>query len=116
MGANTFLPYSPRDKFSFTLAYSIPDQWRWGIETSWVGNQYLYDNGRVPNYWFWAAAIERMFGKVSLVLNAENLFNVQQIQFGPVVTGPRNNPSIAPLWAPQEGRIVNLALRYKLKH
>ncbi|CCH03634.1 Colicin I receptor (plasmid) [Fibrella aestuarina BUZ 2] len=116
VGANTFLPYSPRDKFSFTLAYSIPDQWRWGIETSWVGNQYLYDNGRVPNYWFWAAAIERMFGKVSLVLNAENLFNVQQIQFGPVVTGPRNNPSIAPLWAPQEGRIVNLALRYKLKH
>ncbi|MEZ0610691.1 TonB-dependent receptor domain-containing protein [Fibrella sp. WM1] len=116
VGANTFLPYSPRDKFSLTLAYSLPDKWRWGIESSWVGNQYLYDNQRVPNYWFWAAAIERMFGKVSLVLNAENLFNVQQIQYGPVVTGPRNNPNTAPLWAPQEGRIVNLALRYKLRH
>ncbi|CCH02136.1 Colicin I receptor [Fibrella aestuarina BUZ 2] len=114
VGANTFLPYSPRDKFSLTLAYSIPAKWRWGIESSWVGNQYLYDNQRVPNYWFWAAAIERMFGKVSVVLNAENLFNVQQIQYSPVVTGPRNSPTIAPLWAPQEGRIVNLALRYKL--
>lgn len=114
IGANTFLPYSPRDKFSLTLAYSIPDKWRFGIESSWVGNQYLYDNQLVPNYWFWAAALERMFGKVSIVLNAENLFNVQQIQYGPVVTGSRNNPTTAPLWGPQEGRIVNLALRYKL--
>ena len=115
VGANTFLPFSPRDKFSLTLAYSIPDKWRLGIESSWVGNQYLYDNQLVPNYWFWAAAAERMFGKVSLVLNVENLFNVQQIQYGPVVTGPRNNPSTTALWGPQEGRIVNLAVRYKLR-
>ena len=115
VGANSFLPFSPRDKFSLTLAYSIPDKWRLGVESSWVGNQYLYDNQLVPNYWFWAAAVERIFGKVSLVLNAENLFNVQQIQYGPVVTGPRNNPSTAPLWGPQEGRIVNLAVRYKLR-
>ncbi|NID13118.1 TonB-dependent receptor [Fibrivirga algicola] len=116
VGANTFLPYSPRDKFSLTLAYSVPDKWRWGIESSWVGNQYLYDNKLVPDYWFWAASIERKFGLVSLVLNAENLFNVQQIQYSDVVTGSRTNPSTAPLWAPQEGRIVNLALRYKLDH
>ncbi|MBO0951617.1 TonB-dependent receptor [Fibrella forsythiae] len=114
IGANTFLPYSPRDKFSLTLAYSIPDKWRFGIESSWVGNQYLYDNQLVPNYWFWAAAVERMLGKVSLVLNAENLFNVQQINYGSVVSGPRNSPNTVPLWGPQEGRIVNLALRYKL--
>ena len=113
-GEKTYVPFSPQDKFSLTLAYSVPEKWRFGIESSWVGNQYLYDNQKVPNYWFWAAAVERMFGHVSLILNAENLFNVQQLNYGPVVTGPTNAPTIQPLWGPQEGIIVNLALKYKL--
>lgn len=113
---NTFLPYSPQDKFSLTMAYSFPGKWRFGIESSWVGNQYLYNNQRVPNYWFWAAAVERKFEPLSLVLNVENLFNVRQSDYGPVVTGPLDNPTIAPIWAPQEGLIVNVALKYQLRH
>jgi len=111
-----FVPFNPRDKGSLTVAYEIPDTWRFGIEASWVGNQYIYNNQRVASYYFWATAVERMFGRFHLILNAENLFNVQQINFGPVVTGDVRNPSIAPLWGPQQGRIVNLALKYQLKH
>ena len=111
-----FVPFNPRDKFSLTVAYEVPDKWRVGIEASWVGDQYIYNNQRVSDYYFWAAAVERMFGRFHLILNAENIFNVQQINFRPVVTGDVRNPSIAPLWAPQEGRIVNLALKYQLKH
>lgn len=111
----TFVPFNPRDKFSLTVAYEIPDKWRMGIEASWVGNQYLYTDQRVPSYWFWAAALERLFGRWHVILNAENIFNVQQFKLtGPVVTGDNRNPSIAPLWTPQEGRIVNLALKYQL--
>ncbi|GAB3892699.1 TonB-dependent receptor [Larkinella knui] len=113
LSENTYVPFSPQDKFSLTLAYHIPEKWRFGIESSWVGNQYVYDNRRVANYWFWAAAIERMLGHFSLILNAENIFNIQQLKYGPVVTGPINNPTVQPLWAPQEGRIVNLAIKYK---
>ena len=71
----------------------------------------------MPNYYFWALAVERMFGPLHIILNAENLFNVQQINLtGPVYSGDVRNPSFAPLWAPQEGRIVNLALKYQLHH
>ncbi len=111
----TYIPFSPQDKGSLTLAYSIPDKWRAGIEASWVGNQYIYDNQRVSNYYFWALAVERMLGHVSLILNAENLLNVRQSDYGPVVTGSNLNPSIAPLWGPQEGRIINFAIKYHLK-
>ncbi len=111
----TYIPFSPQDKGSLTLAYSIPDKWRAGIEASWVGNQYIYDNQRVQNYYFWAFAIERMLGHVSLVLNAENLFNVRQSDYGTIISGSNLNPSIAPLWGPQEGRIVNFAVKYHLK-
>ncbi len=116
-GADTYIPFNPRDKFSLTVAYDIEGKWRMGIESSWVGNQYLYNNQSVPNYYFWALAVERMFGPLHIILNAENLFNVQQINLtGPVYSGDVRNPSFAPLWAPQEGRIVNLALKYQLHH
>jgi outer membrane receptor for ferrienterochelin and colicins len=114
-GESAYLPFSPQDKFSLTLAYTVENKWRFGIESSFVGSQYLYDNQRVKNYAFWAAAIERKFGNhLSLILNAENVLNIKQSDYENVVTGTLQNPSFRPIWAPQEGAIVNLALKYKL--
>lgn len=110
-----YLPFSPQDKFSLTAAYSVEGKWRFGIESSWVGNQYLFDNQRVKNYWFWASAIERKFGEhISLVVNGENLLNIRQSNFEKTVTGTSTNPSFMPIWAPLEGRVINLALKLKL--
>ncbi|WP_394990298.1 TonB-dependent receptor domain-containing protein [Emticicia sp.] len=110
-----YLPFSPQDKFSLTAAYSVEGKWRFGIESSWVGNQYLFDNQRVKNYWFWALAIERKFGEhISLVVNGENLLNIRQSNFEKTVTGTSTNPSFMPIWAPLEGRVINLALKLKL--
>ena len=115
-GESAYLPFSPQDKFSLTLAYTIEEKWRFGIESSFVGNQYLYDNQRVKDYAFWAGSVERKFGShLSLVINAENILNVKQSDFEfPLVTGTSQNPSFRPIWAPQEGAIVNIALKYKL--
>ena len=115
-GETAYLPFSPQDKFSLTLAYTIEGKWRFGIESSFVGNQYLYDNKRVKDYAFWAGSVERKFGShLSLVVNAENILNVKQSDFEPkLFTGSLQNPSFNPIWAPQEGAIVNVALKYKL--
>ena len=114
-GESAYLPFSPQDKFSLTLAYTVENKWRFGIESSFVGNQYLYENQRVKDYAFWAGSVERKFGThLSLVLNAENILNVKQSDYEKVVTGTLENPSFNPIWAPQEGAIVNLALKYKL--
>ena len=114
-GESAYLPFSPQDKFSLTLAYTVENKWRFGIESSFVGNQYLYDNQRVKDYSFWAGSIERKFGShLSLILNAENILNIKQSDYEKVVTGTPERPSFNPIWAPQEGAIVNLALKYKL--
>ncbi len=109
-----FVPFSPHDKFSLTAAYTIEGKWRFGAENSFVGNQYLYNNQKVKNYIFWAAAVERKFGPhFSLICNAENIGNIKQSNYEKMVTGSLQNPSIVPIWAPQEGVIVNLALKIK---
>ena len=104
-----------QDKFSLTLAYTIENKWHFGIESSFVGNQYLYENQRVKDYAFWAGSVERKFGThLSLVLNAENILNVKQLDYEKVVTGFLEKLSFNPIWVPHKGAIVNLALKYKL--
>lgn len=111
---NTYLPLAPQDKFSTTLAWEN-EHFRFGIETAYVGSQYLYNNQKVANYWFFAGAAEYHYNDHwRLVLNAENLFNVKQANYETVVSGPITQPTFRPIWAPLEGRIVNLALKYTL--
>jgi len=108
------MPFNPKDKFSTTLAYELEGNWRMGIEGSWMGNQYIYSNEKVASFWFLAAMIERKFKKVSIVLNCENLLDTRQSQFETIVTGPVSNPVFKPVWAPLEGRVINLSLKVAL--
>lgn len=105
------VPFNPKDKFSTTIAYDTEKHWRMGIEASWTGNQTVYDNRRVPSFLFMAAMVEYRVGKVGIVLNCENLLDVRQSQYEPIVSGTRSNPVFAPAWAPMEGRVLNLSFK-----
>ncbi|GAB4018893.1 TonB-dependent receptor [Spirosoma koreense] len=112
----TYLPLAPQDKFSTTLAWEN-DHFRFGIESSYVGTQYLYDNQKVANYWFFAGAAEYHYNDHwRLVLNGENLFNIRQANYETVVLGANRvvQPTFRPVWAPLEGRIVNVAVKFTL--
>ncbi|MBV8253504.1 MAG: TonB-dependent receptor [Chitinophaga sp.] len=111
----TNVPFAPQDKFAATLAYEIEGKWRFGIENSWIGNQYLYNNEKAPNYWFWAAMISRKIGDhITLVLNGENLFDARQGKHMPLWTGSVSNPTFQPLWGPIDGRTINFSVKFDL--
>lgn len=113
--AHTFVPFAPRDKFASTLAYEIPDKWRFGIENAWIGHQYLYNNQLAPNYWFWAAMISRQFGDhFTVVLNGENIFDARQGKREALYTGSITQPQFQPLWGPIDGRTINFSVKYTL--
>ncbi len=117
------MPFNPKDKFSTTLAYAVEGKWRAGVEGSYVANQYVYNSlyyynsqtifpsQAVPNFWFWAAMVERKFSFGSIVLNVENLFDARQSNFGPLFTGPVTSPTFRPVWGPLDGRVINLAVK-----
>ncbi|MDQ3291508.1 MAG: TonB-dependent receptor, partial [Bacteroidota bacterium] len=108
------MPFNPRDKFSTTLAYEVEDSWRFGIEASYSGNQYKFNNQKVKNYWFTAGVIQKNFGRNSLVLNCENLFDVRQSKFESLVEGTTAHPVFKPLYMPVEGRAINLSLKISI--
>jgi iron complex outermembrane receptor protein/outer membrane receptor for ferrienterochelin and colicins len=80
-----------------------------GIEASYVGNQFIYNNQRVNNFWFLAAMIERKLKMGSIVINCENLLDTRQSKFDPLVTGTRANPVFKSIWGPLEGRVINVS-------
>ena len=111
---NLNMPFNPKDKFSTTLAYEIEGKWRMGIEAAYTANQFVYNNRKVEDFLFMAAMIERKFKRGSIVLNCENLLDVRQTQFEQTVLGTRQNPTFQPIWAPIEGRVLNLSIKLKL--
>ena len=112
---SAFVPFSPQDKFAATAAYTIPHKWRFGVECSWVGNQYGPAQHKLPSYWFLAAMVEKKFtDKISLVLNGENLLDARQSRFEPIVIGPTSNPTFKQLYAPIDGWVLNMSLHVKL--
>lgn len=111
--AKSKVPFAPQDKLSFTLAYSIGYNWRMGLESSWISNQYLPDQTKAPAYWFWAAMVQRNFGKhFSVVLNCENIFDARQGKHESLYDGPVSDPQFKPLWGPIDGRVINLSVKF----
>jgi outer membrane receptor for ferrienterochelin and colicin len=113
--AVVYLPFSPQNKASLTLAYEVEGQWRFGVEGSLETNQYIAQNVRVRNFPFFAGMVERKFGDhLSFVLNCENINDFRQSRYESLYTGSITNPVFKQLWAPIDGRAINLAMRVKL--
>lgn len=111
---NQFVLITPRHRAAATMVYEIEGKWRMGLEASYTGHQYRENYSQTPGYLFAAAMVERKLGpKWSLILNCENLLDKKQSNYEPLYTGSIANPAFATLWAPIDGRVANLCLRFK---
>ena len=109
-----YLSLSARNKFASVLAYEFTDHFRAGIEAALTGRQYLNNGSRTPAFPFVAAMMRYNIHQFSFVLNCENLFDYRQTKKENIISGHINNPIFAQLWAPVEGRVVNLSIRVKI--
>ncbi|HNP53372.1 MAG TPA: TonB-dependent receptor, partial [Ferruginibacter sp.] len=107
--------YTPRHRFASTIVKEWEHGWRMGIESSYTGYQFREDGSRTPGYLFIAAMISKEWKcGISVVLNGENLFDYRQSKIETMFTGTLQQPQFKSLWAPIDGRVLNLAMRYNL--
>ncbi|HJU72563.1 MAG TPA: TonB-dependent receptor, partial [Gemmatimonadaceae bacterium] len=117
-GAREDMPMLPRHRVGGDLMLERPGEYRLGIEGTWYGVQSLHDNpfrSTSKPYLYLMAIATRQFGPFEAVANFENLLNVRQTDTDPLV---RRTPGIAgrwatDVWAPLEGFMANVALRYR---
>jgi outer membrane receptor for ferrienterochelin and colicin len=110
---NPNVSLSARNKFASVIAYEFSEKFRAGIEAAYTGTQYL-DNGSTTNPYLFAAAMLRYnLGKFAMVLNCENLFDYRQTRQENIVLPPTSNPGFKQIWAPLDGRVINLSVNFK---
>ncbi|MEO6252013.1 MAG: TonB-dependent receptor [Ferruginibacter sp.] len=109
--AQPFVPLSAKSKFAAVISNEFSHRFRACIEASYTGRQYLDNGSKTPGYLVAAGMIRYDIKKLSLVLNCENIFDYRQTRKENIVFGPTANPSFKQLWAPVDGRVLNLSAR-----
>ena len=117
-GVREPIPMLSRHRVGGDLMLERPGVYRGGIEGIWYGPQSLDDNpfrSESKPYLYVMAIAVRQFGRLEVVANFENLLNVRQTATDPLV---RTTPGMGgrwttEVWAPLEGFMANVALRYR---
>lgn len=110
----SYLTLTPLNRAATVVAYQINKHWKVGVEGSVIGKQYLDFGGTTKPFFLLASSIHYKVKKVTLVLNGENLLNVRQSYYAPVVEPPYTRPRFAQLWAPLDGAVVNFSILVKI--
>lgn len=111
-------PRTPRHTAGLVGMWEEHGEGRIGIEAYYTGRQQLDDNpyrSHSRPYFELGALAEIVFGKVSLSVNAENILNVRQTRYDPLL-----RPARAPdgrwtvdAWGPTDGFVINGGVRFK---
>jgi len=117
-GQRQQMPLLNRHRLGGDLMLESPGVYRIGIEGIYYGRQVLDDNPYLSEskpYLYAMAIAMRQFGPWELVANFENLLNVRQTKYQPLV---RPTPTVGgrwttDVWAPLEGFMANVAVRYR---
>jgi outer membrane receptor for ferrienterochelin and colicins len=112
------LPLLNRHRAGADLMLEKPGAYRVGIEGIYYGRQALDDDpyrGESTPYLYTMAIAMRQLGALELVANFENLLDVRQTKYSPLV---RPSPTVGgrwttDVWSPLEGFMANVALRYR---
>ena len=97
----------PRSKVNSALVFEEHENFKTGVEFYYASSQTLDDRTRTRSIAEVGLFGEKTFGRFSFFINAENLTDVRQNKYGPVVFPPHQNPTFAELYTHTEGRIFN---------
>jgi iron complex outermembrane receptor protein len=115
-GLRRDVPLTPRHYAAIDVMWEAEEWGRAGVELYYVGHQSLEDNPyrtQGVGQFIFGALVEKRFAQVRLFINAENLGNVLQTHYDPLVR-PQRHPDgrwTVDAWAPLDGRVVNGGIR-----
>lgn len=114
LNGNQFLPLLPKHKINSALVFEKEDVFKTGIEAYYSGRQFLSNGFKTGDFLEVGLFAEKIFGKFSLFINAENITDVRQSRFGQVVFPPHQNPTFSEIYTHTEGRIFNGGIKIRL--
>ncbi|NCV87199.1 MAG: hypothetical protein EBW14_15315 [Oxalobacteraceae bacterium] len=106
-GVKSQLPLTAKHRLNNVLMYEIEDKLKIGVEAYYFGKQWLSDGSEGRSYWITGLMAEKLWEKLSLFINFENISDTRQTKFGPIFTGSISNPLFKEIYAPVDGFVIN---------
>jgi outer membrane receptor protein involved in Fe transport len=112
------VPLTPRHSAGVVGMWERENVWRVGVEWYYTGVQRLEENpyrDRSEPYFVVGVLGEKQFGRLRLFVNGENLTDVRQTRWNPLIRPTRAGDGrwTVDAWAPLEGRTVNGGMRVR---
>jgi outer membrane receptor for ferrienterochelin and colicins len=110
------IPLTPRHSAGLSGMWERATWGRIGVEGYFTGTQRLEDTpfrSQSAAYVLFGALVERRIGRLRVFVNAENLANVRQTDWSPLLRSVRASDGrwTVDSWAPLDGRVINGGVR-----
>lgn len=117
-GGRREVPLTPRHQAGVVAAWEAEGRGRIGVEAYYTGRQQLDDDpyrDRSRDFVVFGVMAERRFGNARVFVNLENLGDVRQTRWSPLLLpAPADGRATVDAWAPLEGRVINAGVRLGL--
>jgi len=119
VGERVDTPLTPRHSFGLVGMWEKEKVGRIGVESYYTGHQRLEENPyrtESKAYVLFGFLAEHTFGRFRLFVNVENLTNVRQTRWDPLLRPDRGIDGrwTVDAWAPLDGRVLNGGVRLRL--
>lgn len=104
---NSPVPLTAKHRVNLVAVYELEGKFRLGLEAYYNGRKPLSTGDKSRSYWLMGIMGERRWKHFSIFANLENMLNIRQDRYQPVVLPPMNSPSFREVWAPLEGFVAN---------
>ena len=109
---------NPRHSAAIDFLWEIEGRGRLGLEAFYTGRQQLDDDPFLTEshpYWLFGIVGEWRVGPARIFVNSENLRNVRQTRYAPIVRPTRSIDGrwTVDAWGPLDGRTFNAGMRLK---
>ncbi len=110
---NRTLPLTPKSRINSALLFERAESFKTGIEAYYTSSQFLSNGFRTRHFWVLGVFGEKMFGRYSLFINAENITDTRQGRFTQVVFPPHQTPTFSEIYTHTEGRVFNGGIKIR---
>lgn len=110
----TQVPLNSPHQVNAILMVEEHDSYRLGFEAYYYSPQKLADSTTSRGYTIFGIMGEKTWGMITVFANFENIFDTRQTRFGPIFSGSRQDPEFRDIFAPLEGRYLNMGVKIKL--
>jgi iron complex outermembrane receptor protein len=104
---NSAVPLTAKHRVNLVAVYELEGKFRLGLEAYYIGQKPLSNGESSQPYWLMGVMGERRWKHLSLFINFENILNVRQDKYQPVIVPAALRPSFREVWAPLEGFVAN---------